>query len=224
MYNESSLALKDIDSIEREFVSACERLKLSGSKVKIENDAYPFAAATHPYVMLPRLALRAEELSMTVFGKRLFPGIAYITSLNSPSGLMIAEHGDLTAEQLQDPIIQGVLSHEAVDIDTFTYGLRGQLLDLAITEVFDIDQESKLMVYKSPDWRIHSLFLAGAEARDGAGFPLLAQDYLSLCELLSWFRSQESALALNAARRRAAEVHLEQRRRFDNSDLDAGGF
>lgn len=220
---DDSVTLKDVYAIEDGFVRALQRLNLDGYQVVVGGTKYPLQAATHHYVFLPRLALRAEELCIMGFGVRLFPNVVYTVKADTASGFEISLIDKLTDAQRQDPNTLQTMSHPVADRDTLTYGLQGLLIDHAIIQCFDIDRENKLLKAKDLNMTIHKTFKQTVDYTEGQCIPLLSAEYLSINEIHGLLRDNAPLRALNAARVKAEELHKQHEARRDReSDMSHG--
>lgn len=223
-YPENTVALKDVYAIEQGFLRSLSRLNLDGYKVSVDGVEYPLEAATHPYVFLPRLALRAEELSILVCGVRLFSSMVYSVKTDTASGFVMTDSNRLVGEQKEDPNALRTLAIPVADETTLTFGLQGMLFDQAITECFDIDQEHKLLKSKDLNLTVHKTFKQTASYVDGQCIPLLTADYLAINELHGLAGKEGPLRALNMARLKAEELNrmIAQRREEAEPEMQSG--
>lgn len=216
----NTIGLSNPFDIEHAFSDALERLNVSNCKVSVGDATYPVDAVTHQSVFLPKIALRAEELSVMIFGVRLFPEIAYTIKKRSASGFQMQPFGDLTDAQREDPNFLITADLAAADADTLTIALQGLLLDKAIEECFEIDVERQLLISKAVPMEMHKAFKVTQEYQDGQCLPLLPADYLMANEIQLLTHQQEILNALNKSRRIADDLarQLQSRREVDLGD------
>lgn len=221
MYNEDSFKLKDVYDIQNSFEETLGSLGLGEFEVSLKGDTWPLSAALHPYVSLPRLAHRAEELALSLFGFRLFSDVVYVANNSRVAGIEIVLARHLSDEQRRDPVIASMLETKVGDLEVLTKGLRGLVMEVAVTDVFEIDHENSLLIEKAPNWRVHTLFKTTPEWENDSGFPLLTGGHLGLSELLGWASEDDIINALNKARR-AAEELLQQPRNSRDDEYSQG--
>lgn len=220
-----TLGLSNPFDIEHAFASALSRLNLSHLKVAVADSTYPVDAVTHQNVFLPKIALRAEELSVMIFGVRLFPEIAYTIKKRSASGFQMQQYSDLTDEQREDPNFLITADVPAPDRDKVTVALQGLLLDKAIEECFEIDLEKGLLISKTVPMEMHKAFKLTADYEDGQCLPLLPSEYLMANEIQLLTFQDEMLKALNKSRRIAEDLarQLQARKENDVSEsMDRG--
>jgi hypothetical protein len=224
-YPDNTVTLTDVFAIEEGFIRSLKRLNLDGYKVSVDGAEFPLEAATHPYVFLPRLALRAEELAVLVCGVRLFPSMVYTVKTDMASGFVMTESNRLVGEQMDDPNALRTLAIPVADESTLTYGLQGMLFDQAITQCFDIDAENKLLKSKDLNLTVHKTFKQTVNYTDGQCIPLLTADYLAINELHGLAGKEGPLRALNMARLKAEELNrlIAQRREHDNEPEMSSG-
>ena len=217
-YPNNTVTLTDVYAIEEGFVRSLKRLNLDGYKVSVKGEEFPLEAATHPYVFLPSLALRAEELSVLICGVRLFPSMVYTVKSEMAAGFVLTDASRLVGEQKDDPNALRTLAIPVADESTLTYGLQGMLLYQAITECFDIDHDRKLLKSKDMNLTVHKSFKQTANYTDGQCIPLLTADYLAINELHGLAGQEGPLRALNMARLKAEELNrlIAQRRQENN--------
>lgn len=221
----NAIGLSNPFDIEHAFASALDRLNVSNCKVSVGDTTYPIDAVTHQSVFLPKIALRAEELSVMIFGVRLFPEIAYTIKKRSASGFQMQSFADLTDAQREDPNFLITAELSAADTETLTVALQGLLLDKAIEECFEIDLENQLLVSRAIPMEMHKAFKVTQEYQDGQCLPLLPADYLMANEIQLLTHQQELLNALNKSRRIAEDLarQLQARRDLDmNDSMDRG--
>lgn len=221
----NTIGMSNPFDIERAFASALDRLNVSKSKVSVGNTTYPIDAVTHQSVFLPKIALRAEELAVMIFGVRLFPGIAYTIKKRSASGFQMQAFDDLTDAQREDPNFLITADLAAADSETLTVALQGLLLDKAIEECFEIDVENQLLVSKTIPMEMHKAFKVTQEYQDGQCLPLLPADYLMANEVQLLTHQAELLNALNKSRRIADDLARQQQARRDlemSDSMDRG--
>lgn len=221
----SSYKITSPFDIESAFSKALVRLNVSNAKVSIGDSTYPIDSVTHQSVFLPKIALRAEELSVLIFGVRLFPGIVYTIKKKSASGFQIQDVDSLTPEQKEDPNFVATQSIPAASQETLTAGLEGLLLELSIAECFDIDPENNLLVSKTIEMEVHKAFKITENYQEGQCLPLLTSEYLSANELQVMARQEGPIRALNKARRIADDLAMERlsrRERERDETMDRG--
>lgn len=221
----TAIGLSNPFDIERAFACALDRLNVRNSKVSVGGTTYPIDAVTHQATFLPKIALRAEELSIMIFGVRLFPGIAYTIKKRSASGFQMQAFEDLTDAQREDPNFLITADQPAADRETMTVALQALLLDKAITECFEIDVENQLLISRAVPMEMHKAFKVTAEYQDGQCLPLLPADYLMANEIQLLTHQQELLNALNKSRRIADDLarQLQARRDRELSDsMDKG--
>lgn len=204
--NSTTLGLTNPFEIERVFADALERLNVRDFKVSVGSATYPIDAVTHQSVFLPKIALRAEELAVMIFGVRLFPGIAYTIKKRSASGFQMQSFDDLTEDQRTDPNFLITADLHSADRETLTVALQGLLLDKAIEECFEIDVENQLLVSRAVPMEMHKAFKVTQEYLDGQCLPLLPADYLMANEIQSLTHQDELLKALNKSRRIADDL------------------
>jgi hypothetical protein len=210
----NTIALSNPFDIERVFASALHRLNVGGAKVLVGDSTYPLDAVTHQNVFLPKIAFRAEELSILIFGVRLFPGVVYTIKKRSASGFQMEELSALSDSQREDPNFLTTVAHPAADDEKLTRALFALLLELSIAECFEIDVENNLLKSQALDMGVHKLFKVTAEYVDGQCLPLLPAAYLNANELQLMASQDVPLKAMNKARRLADElVQLRQARR-----------
>jgi hypothetical protein len=221
----NQLILNSPVEIEGAFARVINRLNLSGYRVAIGNDRYSLDAATHQQVFLPRLALRAEELSVLILGVRLFEGVAYTVKKDTASGFQLQEVVSLSEQQRQDPNYLMTQSIPVATHETLTRALKGLILEQAVVECFDVDPENQLLHARAVEMEIHKVFKITVNYEEGQCIPLLPSEYLSANELQAMVISNVPLKALNKARRIAEEMAIERlgRHQREMSDsLDKG--
>lgn len=216
------LALSNALEVEQAFREAFKRLGADDFEVKIGEATHPSKAATHQYVLLPRLAMKAEELSLMVFNVRLFDKVVYTTRQRSACGIQIQSIGDLPDSMLNDPNVQMTLQQPVCDEQSLTIGLRELLFELAIAESFDIDVENKLLLPKQQNMLLHKMFKSTPNYEDGQCVPLMPAELLSINELSGLMLDETPINALNRARAKAQQLLAEQRNR-DRDTLEGPG-
>lgn len=217
----NTIALSNPFDIERVFSTALQRLNLGGAKVLVGDSTYPLDAVTHQNVFLPKIAYRAEELAILIFGVRLFPDVVYTIKKRSASGFQIEEIDNLSDSQREDPNFLTSVGHPVADEETLTRALFTLLLEASIAECFDIDVENNLLKSKNLDMGVHKLFKVTAEYVDGQCLPLLPAAYLHANEL-QILASQDIPLkAMNKARRLAEELAQQRQARRDSELNDS---
>lgn len=218
--NTNSIALSNPFDIERAFALALKRLNVNQAKVSVGDSTYPIDAVTHQSVFLPKLALRAEELAVMIFGVRLFPGVAYTIKKRSASGFQIQEFHELSDQQREDPNFLITADTPSADKSTLTAALQALLLDKAIEECFEIDMEKNLLTSKNLPMEMHKAFKVSQEYVDGQCLPLLPAEYLMANEIQGLTHQEELLKALNKARRISEDLarQLQARREREVSD------
>lgn len=217
----NTIGMSNPFDIEHAFASALDRLNVSKSKVSFGNTTYPIDAVTHQSVFLPKIALRAEELAVMIFGVRLFPGIAYTIKKRSASGFQMQSFDDLTEAQREDPNFLITADLAAADSETLTVALQGLLLDKAIEECFEIDVENQLLVSKTIPMEMHKTFKVTQDYQDGQCLPLLPADYLMANEIQLLTHQPELLNALNKSRRIADDLARQQQARREMEMRDS---
>ncbi|MDT8924981.1 hypothetical protein RBE51_19520 [Pseudomonas taiwanensis] len=218
-----AIAIESIEDIREAFNASMARLNMSSYKVDVDNEKHPVEVVTHPGVLLSRLAMRAEEIAILVYGVRLFPNACYLVSNESPCGMIIQHFEDLSFDQQTDINIQQSQEREVATLDTLTRGLMGMILDRAIGDTFEIDPKQKLVKIKPHNMVIHGLFKITQEYQDGQGLPLLDANMVALSDLQGMLMEEEPLLALNKAREKAFEMEQLQRQRFERlAGLEGG--
>lgn len=215
------IALDNPFDIESAFSASIQRLNVEGFKVSVGGSIYPIDAVTHQSVFLPKLALRAEELSVMIFGVRLFEGIAYTIKKRSASGFQIQQYGDMDESQRQDPNFLITADIPVADSSNLTFALKSLLLDKAVDECFDIDIENKLLTSKDVPMEMHKAFKVSQEYVDGQCIPLLPADYLMANEIQSLTSEPDLVKALNKARRIADDLSRQAQIRRDKQMTDS---
>ncbi len=215
--NNKMPSLKNAFHIESAFLKAVERLKISDFQLSMEDRIFPIEAITHQNVFLPRLALKAEEISVLLFGVRLFESVAYTVNSQVASGFQIQEEDSFTEQQMEDPNFLRTKQIPVADDSLLTAGLRGLLLELAISESFEIDIDNKILKVKQNDMSLHKIFKTTSVYEDGQFIPLLSAEYLSASELQALSRDLEPINALNKARRIAEELANQHSIRNDDA-------
>lgn len=218
MSNEQrAIAIDTIEDIRVAFNASMARLNMSSYKVDVDNEKHPIDVVTHPAVLLSRLAMRAEEIAILVFGVRLFPNACYLVSNESPCGMIIQHFEDLDFDQQTDINIQQSQEREVATLDVLTRGLMGMVIDQAVSDTFEIDPKQKLVKIKPHSMVIHGLFKTTAEYEEGQGLPLLDANMVALSDLQGMLMEAEPLLALNKARKKAYELEQMQRQRYERN-------
>ena len=218
-----AITIESIEDIRLAFNASLARLNMSSYKVDVDNEKHPIDVVTHPAVLLSRLAMRAEEIAILVYGVRLFPNACYLVSNESPCGMVIQHFEDLNFDQQMDTNIQQSQDREPATIETITRGLLGMIMDYAVIETFDIDPKLKLVKIKPHNMVVHGLFKTSEEYEDGQGLPLLDANMVALSDLQAMLQEDEPLLGLNKAREKAYELDQMQRQRHErNASLEGG--
>lgn len=215
-----TIAIEQIDDIRLAFDSSLTRLGMSSFKVDVDDGKHPIDAVTHPAVMLSRLAMRAEEISMLVFGARLFPNACYLVSKESPCGMIIQHFDDLNFDQQLDRNIQQSQDSPVVTKDTITRALMTLVIETAIADTFEIDPKLKLVKIKPHNMTIHGLFKITQEYEDGQGLPLLDGNMVALSDLHGMLLEDAPLVALQKARDKAYELDQQNRLRYKRDGLE----
>lgn len=201
-----------IPQIEEIFHRSLTRLGLDNFNLKFDDRTYSLKAAVHPYAFLPPLAYRAEQNSIILFGVRLFKDVVYLTKSKSASGMVLhslheimSANGDgINPADINDINISRTQRIPVADANSLTEGLKSLIIDLSVTESFDIDFDAQLLVVKRLDMDVQKLFKTKPVYEDNDCIPLLDQNYGSLNEFHQILRSDMSTKALNKAREVAA--------------------
>lgn len=218
----TSLAINGVDNIQAAFAGSLDRLGLASHQLEVENDRFPIDMITHPYVLLGQMAMTAEELSILIFNTRLFPATCFLADSSTPTGIVIADEAGLTSRQLMDRNIQEANRFEVASLENMTVALREMMIDSAIVECLDIDQENKVVHIKPHNFKIQSMYAQSGRFHDGAGLPLLSPAMLAINHLLGMLEDETSILAMNKAREKASELLRDlQQRREDALQRDA---
>jgi hypothetical protein len=212
-----AISIDAIEDIRLAFNASMARLNMSSYKVDVDNEKHPIDVVTHPAVLLSRLAMRAEEIAMLVYGVRLFPNACYLVSNESPCGMIIQHFEDLNFDQQTDINIQQSQDRDVATLETLTRGLMGMIIDRAVGDTFEIDTKQKLVKIKPHSMVIHGLFKTTQEYEDGQGLPLLDANMVALSELQNMLMEAEPLLALNKAREKAYELDQQQRQRQERN-------
>ncbi|MBD8089264.1 hypothetical protein IFT48_04655 [Pseudomonas fluorescens] len=223
-FDKEEIAIHQIEDIRLAFSAAMSRLNLGNYKVDVDNDKHPIDVVTHPAVLLSRLAMRAEETSILLIGVRLFPNACYTVSRSSPCGMIIQHFDELTFDQQTDRNIQDSQDFPAASMANMTHGLMGLILESAIADTFEIDQQNKLVRIKPQNMVIHGLFRSSAEYEDGQGLPLLDAAMVAISDLHGMLLEEAPLKALNKAREKAAELQQQQRQRLAREQSVEGGI
>lgn len=222
--DKETLAIEQIEDIRLAFNESLSRLNLSSFKVDVDDDKHPIDVVTHPGVLLSRLAMRAEESAILLFGVRLFPNACYIVSRDSPCGMVIQHFEDLSFDQQTERNIQDSQDFPVASMETMTKALVSMVIDSAVADTFDIDVQNKLVKIKPQNMVIHGLFRSTAEYEDGQGLPLLDAAMVAISDLHGMLLEEIPLKALNKAREKAAELQLQQRQRLSREQSIEGGI
>jgi hypothetical protein len=194
------------DDIQRAYQNSISRLGLSAFSLEVEGERHPIDVITHPYVLLARMAMRAEESSLLVFGVRLFPDACFIANNETPTGMVIQEVESLTDRQLMEKNIQEALQKPSASEGSMTIGHRELLIDSSVVDTLEIDKEAKVVKIKPHNFIIQHLFREGPRFENGMGLPLLNPEMLAINELQGMLKDDFAIKALNKAREKAEEL------------------
>lgn len=213
----TSLAINGVDNIQAAFSGSLDRLGLASHKLEVENDRFPIDWVTHPYVLLGRMAMTAEEMSILIFNTRIFPNTCFIADSSTPTGIVIADESSLTSKQLMDRNVQEANRFDTASLDNMTVALREMMIDSAIVECLEIDQENKILRIKPHNFRIQSMYAQAGRFNDGAGLPLLSPAMLAINQLMGMLDDEASMLAMNKAREKASDLLRDLQQRRENA-------
>lgn len=214
-HTQSILPSSSLNKIQALFEKSIFRMGLSDYRVDIKGDTYPVHTATNAANLLPGLCMRAEQACINLFGGRLFKDIVYTVNTGQILGIAINNIHEVGDFDPNDPNFKRTMHIDPIQGDAITEGIKGLLMDMAITEQFEIDKESKLLISKPIKMDVHKLFRITPQYQDGQCIPLLDKSYGVLNDMHAMLYSEATIKALNKARERASEIIQERDVRTD---------
>lgn len=208
-----------ISEIQAWFEKSIFRMGLADYRVEINGSHYPIEIVTHPENLLPGLCMRAEQVAINLFEGRLFKDIVYTVNTNQVLGIAMNNIHEVGDFDPNDPNFKRTMSIMPLESDSITNGLKGLLMDIAITEQLDIDSENKLLISRPFKTDVHKLFRITPEYIDGQCIPLLDKSYGVLNEMHAMLHSDMVIKAMNKAREMASEAIRDREHRPDY-DMD----
>ena len=212
-----SISIKSLPAMQRYFSESVARLNYSDYKVKISENEFPVHALSHPHVMLPWLAYRADAISMVLVGARLFEDAFYIADKSKPSGISILAERQLNEEQKDSIGSKTTSDARTVDSSIVTKGLVRLMIDLSVEQSISIDHDTKTITPNILDLDLQLGIDQAARYEDGQCIPLLSAPLLALSGLQHALKSDIAMEALNAAKKKAAEL---DRARENSIDIE----
>lgn len=203
---DKTLTIHELDDIQRAYQNSLSRLGLSSFNLEVEGERHPIDIITHPYVLLARMSMAAEESALLVFGVRLFPDACFIANNQTPTGMMLESFKNLNDQQMMDKNIQEALRKPAASNDSLTVGHRELLIDSSVIDTLEIDKEAKIVRMKPHNFVMHHLFRKGAAFENGSGLPLLSPEMIAINDLQGLLKEDFALKALNKAREKAEEL------------------
>lgn len=203
---DKTLTIHELDDIQRAYQNSLSRLGLSSFNLEVEGERHPIDIITHPYVLLARMSMAAEESALLVFGVRLFPDACFIANNQTPTGMMLESFKNLNDQQMMDKNIQEALRKPAASNDSLTVGHRELLIDSSVIDTLEIDKEAKIVRMKPHNFVMHHLFRKGATFENGSGLPLLSPEMIAINDLQGLLKEDFALKALNKAREKAEEL------------------
>lgn len=203
---DNTLTIHELDDIQRAYQNSLSRLGLSTFNLEVEGERHPIDIITHPYVLLARMSMAAEESALLVFGVRLFPEACFIANNQTPTGMMLESFKNLNDQQMMDKNIQDALRKPAASSDSLTMGHRELLIDSSVIDTLEIDKEAKVVRIKPHNFVMHHLFRKGATFENGSGLPLLNPEMIAINDLQGLLKEDFAIKALNKAREKADEL------------------
>lgn len=219
--NGAGICINNIDDISKTFSAALERLGASKFKIEIDGHGFPISVVTHPHFLLGRLAMKAEEIAIMIFGVRIFPDACFTAKPETPTGFIVEHRDALSLKQMEDVNILSALEIPSASIETMTLGHRELIIEAAVTQTLEVDREKRLVRIKPQDIAIHNLFRNGPRFESGDGIPMLMPDMIALNDLHNLLSTPYAALAINKAREVAEQL---ARQRQKSLDKDSGGL
>lgn len=203
---DKTLTIHELDDIQRAYQNSLSRLGLSSFNLEVEGERHPIDIITHPYVLLARMSMAAEESALLVFGVRLFPDACFIANNQTPTGMMLESFKNLNDQQMMDKNIQEALRKPAATNESLTVGHRELLIDSSVIDTLEIDKEAKIVRMKPHNFVMHHLFRKGATFENGSGLPLLSPEMIAINDLQGLLKEDFALKALNKAREKAEEL------------------
>ena len=203
---DKTLTIHELDDIQRAYQNSLSRLGLSAFNLEVEGERHPIDIITHPYVLLARMSMAAEESALLVFGVRLFPDACFIANNQTPTGMMLENFKNLNDQQMMDKNIQDALRKPGASSDSLTIGHRELLIDSSVIDTLEIDKEAKVVRIKPHNFVMHHLFRKGATFENGSGLPLLNPEMIAINDLQGLLKEDFAITALNKAREKADEL------------------
>jgi hypothetical protein len=204
--NQDIITINSLNEVQHAYANAISRLGLSHFKLEVDGEKHAIDIITHPFLLLGRMALRAEETSILVFGVRIFPEACFLANNETPTGIMVSHADMLTDRQMLDKNIQEALAKPSATTGSMTIGHRELIIDASLTDTLDIDKEAKIVRIKPDNFVIHSLYRTGPRFENGAGIPIMSPEMIALSELQCMLTDDLANMAMNKARAKASEL------------------